>query len=364
MSDEEKTAEKPTMDVYIRMNEDSEKDYCFNVESDAPLSSLQKIFETLPMVLSPSYFYNPRPLGFAVSMEPGFLTSEGGLLFSSDAHVEEKLKKVDQKTKVRDAAWEGQLIVPLWEYNYTRLISIVSILGFWLYLDLPEYIHPTPGYAPTTLFYNFTTWLIPALADDTPSKFSNVWWQWGFFALHCLKVGFIYLLIWVGGVNPVSFNPVVNRRSLKKEITREILLDIGWTGARRATPHEWREENRKTKIEAAGGIVPAYHAGILDGIASAGVRLGAGEGWDSENADKNPVEGKFVIDGSYFKQLYRPLAEKLANDELSTEEKSTAIRNFRRSGPEEGTEEIHERYKARKALGDGTLKPASTSSSD
>lgn len=340
----------PTMDVYLRMNEDSEKDYCFNVQAEAPVKSLEKIFDTLPMVLSPSYFYNPKPVGFAVSTHPGFLTSEGGLLFDTEAHLEKYLKKVDQNSKIINVAWEGQLIVPLWEYNYTRLITVLAILGGWLYLDFPEYLHPTPGYAPTNLMYSLAIKYFPALRDDSPSSFSGPIWEWVFFGLHFVKVAFIYLIIWVGGVNPVSFNPIVNRKHLKKEVTRDILLDIGWTSARRATPHEWREENRKTKIEAAGGIVPAYHAGILDGIGTAGVNLGPGEGWDSEASSGKDREGKFVINKSYFKNLYRPLAEKLATDDISDDEKANLVKNFRRSGPEAGTDEFHELYNARKKL--------------
>ncbi|CAN6637567.1 glucose-signaling factor 2 [Trichomonascus vanleenenianus] len=343
-------SEPKTMDIYIRMNEDCEKDYCFSVDREQPISSLSKIFETLPMVLSPSYFYNPQPIGFAVSTHPGFLTSEGALLFSSVAHNEKWLKKVDQSTKIKDACWEGQLVVPLWEYNYTRFATVLSILGGWLYLDFPEYLHPTPGYAPTTLFFNLVESFFPALKDDTPSAFNGIWWQWGFFTMHLLKVGFIYLILHVGGVNPVSFNPIVNRRSVKKEISREILLDIGWTSARRATPMEWREEHRKKVIEQHGGIVAAYHAKALEGLGSAGVWLREGEGFNTDPKATGVDESKFTVNEEYFQQLYVGLAKELSKEDTKEEDKALLIRNFRRSGPYEGPEGLKQRYEERKKL--------------
>ena len=325
------------------------------------VKNLIDIFKSLPMVLSPSYFYNAIPIGFAVSKEPGFLTSEGAILFNPDSHKEQHLKKVDQDARIKAVAWEGQLIEPIWEYNYTRWITIVSLLFFWLYLDLPQYITPTPGYAPTMLLFNFVEYYFPALKDEGPSPFDTAIWQWAFFAFHIIKVAVIYLIFWVGGVNPVSFNPIENRKASKNEITRDKLLNVGWTGSRRATPHEWKEENRKQKIEKAGGIVKAYHAGILTGIGDAGVTLGKGEGWDSSSPTQaeESIAGdeprKFIVNRRYLTELYQVLASHLNNGELSEEEKGAVIKSFRRGGPEEGPERIKELYAARKLLGNGTI---------
>lgn len=346
-----------TMDVYIRMNEDFERDYCFNVNVDAPVKSLLKIFDTLPMILSPSYFYDARPIGFALSKHPGFLTGEGALLFHPEATAEKYLIKVDQDAKIGDVAWEGQLVVPIWSYNYSRLIKVLAFLGTWLYMDLPEYISPTPGTAPTTLIFNAAVKFFPALADDTPSAFNSHTWQWVFFLLHILKCGFIYLILWVGGLNPVSFNPIKARRFRNREITREKLIEVGWTSARRATPSEWREENRKLKIESAGGIVKAYHAGLLEGIGTSGVYLGPGEGWDTPREGSaaaksaKPKTGAFLVGEKYFKDIYSVLGKKLAAAE--EDDQPQIIRAFRRSGPENGPADLVQRYQERKALGDG-----------
>jgi hypothetical protein len=347
------------MDLYIRMNEDYEKDYCFNVDAEAPISSLRKIFDVLPMVLSPSYFYKPEPIGFAVSTYPGFLTSEGGLLFSDNAHKSQFLRTVDQNALIKDVVWEGQLVVPIWDYDYSRSLTVGSLLLLWLYMDLPEFISPTPGTAPMGLLFRAIEHYFPALKDDTPSQFDSHAWQWGFFAFHLVKVLFIYLVFQVGGVNPRTFNVIAARLKPKKALNRDDLLSIGWTGARRATPEEWRDENRKFKIEQAGGIVKAYHEGILEGLASQGVQLGKGEGFDSytpasdvneAEANKTRLEGKFVVSKAYFREVYQGVANKLMDEAVSAEEKSSVIKTFRRAGPRFGTEKLQEWYAGRKKV--------------
>lgn len=348
---EDQLASNATMDIYIRMNEDPEQDYCFNVPCDQPVSWLHGIFDTLPMVLSPSYFFDYKPIGFAVSTHPGFLTAEGGLLFHDKAHHEKWLKKVDQNAKIEDICFEGQLIIPIWRHNTTRQLKVFTLLGAWLYADFPQYLHPTPGYAPTALAYDALIYFLPSLEDNSPSQFNSPIWQWLFFAVHLLKAGFIYLILWAGGVNPVSFNPVKNKRSLKKDITRDDLLAVGWTSSRRATGAEWREEYRKNKIDQHGGVVNAYHAGVLEGIGKSGVFLEEGEGWNT-----NPKEigvkddGKFRISKDYLVEVYKVLAKKLGDPELEDEQKGAIIKQFRRSGPEAATPELKAKYEARKKL--------------
>lgn len=312
------------------------------------------------MILSPSYFYNPMPVGFGISKEPGFLTSEGSLLFNWDSHQEKFVKKVDQHAKIKDVAWEGQLFVPVWEFNYQRWTTVLSVLAIWLYLDLPEHISPTPGTAPTTVLMNLLERIFPALHDDKPSPFDSNWWRWGFFAFHLFKVGFIYLILQVGGLNPHSFNPIKNRQMMKREITRDDLVSVGWTGARRATIHEWREENRKLKIEAHGGIVRAYHSGVLEGIAKAGVKLEAGEGFDSRGP-KDPMptdvpEGRFVLTEEYYKAVYSMLADIITDNESDETEKQAAIKRFRRIGLVAAPQALTDIYEKRKALEKGEEK--------
>lgn len=355
-ANDDSSKQDPRMDVYVRMSEDCEKDYCFNVKLDEPISSLKRIFDVLPMVLSPSFFYKPEPLGYAVSTHPGYLTSEGALLFSSEAHKEKYLRKVDQSTPFRKVAWQGQLLVPIWEYDYSRSLTVSSVLLIWLYLDIPEYISPTPGTSPIGLLFRAIEYLFPVLKDDTPSQFDSHIWQWGFFVFHLLKVIFIYVIFWVGGVNPRSFNPLARFQS-KKALDRDDLIEIGWTGARRATPEEWREENRKFKIDQAGGIVKAYHDGILEGLTTQGVALSAGEGFDSYTPDESidedaanvsRLEGKFVVSHRYFEELYQGVANKLLDEAVTAEEKASVLKTFRKAGPKFGSEKLQEWYKARK----------------
>jgi hypothetical protein len=196
--------------------------------------------------------------------------------------------------------------------------------------------------------------VFPSLHDDSPSPFDSVYWRWGFFAFHVVKVLFIYLILQVGGLNPYSFNPFKNRKLINREITRDDLVSVGWTGARRATLNEWREENRKLKIEAAGGIVRAYHAGVLEGIAKAGVKLEDGEGFDSRGPKDampaNVPEGRFILTEKYYKLVYGTLADIVTDKDMEESDKQAAIKRFRRIGLIAAPEELTDIYEKRKAL--------------
>ncbi|ANB11926.1 Gsf2p [Sugiyamaella lignohabitans] len=151
-------------------------------------------------------------------------------------------------------------------------------------------------------------------------------------------------------------NPLKNRSHAKKEITREELLSIGWTGTRRATAFEWSEENRKTKIEAAGGVVNAYHQGILEDLRNSCIKLDKGEGWDSpgpqekQKSESEVEEGRFLLSTNYFKLVYSPLAELIEDESIDQATKNTALKTFRRNGPANAPEELKEIFRKRRAL--------------
>ena len=73
------------LDVYVRFNQDSERDYCFQINTKTTFGDLFKIFETLPIALRPSVFYHTQPIGFQKSTAPGYLTEDGNFLFEDDA---------------------------------------------------------------------------------------------------------------------------------------------------------------------------------------------------------------------------------------------------------------------------------------
>lgn len=310
------------------------------------------------MALCPSYLHHRIPSGFKVSTQPGFLTSEGALLYSRNATDEHHLRAVDGSTPIHKAAWEGQLIVPVWRSHQGRLLVFLSILMGWLYLDLPQYITPTPGISPSIIFLRLldrffgTTVANETLEVNTSGKVS----QWIFFALHFLKVVIIWSIISFGAINPISFNPMERRR--QKPLKEEELLSLGWTGARRVTPLEWREDNRTHQIASSGGIAVAFNNGVLQELGNAGVYLGHGEGWSTPLGNKVTTneEDKVLLSDDYYQTLFQGISAALHNPELSTEEKNALLKAFRRSGPVDGPPSLQQIYKVRKSRGHGTVK--------
>ncbi|KAF5094746.1 hypothetical protein D0Z00_003411 [Geotrichum galactomycetum] len=364
-----------TIDVYIRMNDDPERDYCFNVDRSAPVAKLHDIFTTLPMALSPSYFYERLPVGFKISTHPGFLTSEGALLFARDAaDPGPYLKPVDQNEEIGKVAWEGQLFVPVWRPHTRRILVMASILLGWLYLDLPQYITPTPGINPTLLISRVFERVLPAgavSADAVESLGGNDGGspitQWMFFFVHVIKCAIIALVFYAGLINPLTTNPFKARFAAKNkaaELTPEKLLAIGWTGTHRATPAQWRDDNRKHQIDRVGGVGKAHTMGILEQLRFAGVYLGPGEGFNTspqENnlpgkpnmVDDDKPQEKFLLSDEYYKLLLQDISQKLHDDTRSDREKTALLKSFRASGPIFGPEELQALYIIRKALGHG-----------
>ncbi|KAK9239146.1 glucose signaling factor 2-domain-containing protein [Lipomyces kononenkoae] len=261
------------IDIYVRLNGDIEKDYCFCLPRESPIAVLHNIFDALPLVLSPTFFYFHKPAGFHISTSPGFVTSEGALLFE---HKGGKLTPVDEKKRLGDVAREGQLFVPIFKHNLRRWFAVVVVLLLWLYTDLPDWASPTPGISVFAIAGRIYERFVPPDPEAEPQQNDTVV-DFIFFLFHLIKVVVIFLIFYFGGYNPYSMNPF--RES--PEITADSLRSIGWTGARRISPDEWREENRTRRIDEAGGAVKAYEKGILMGLSSAGVYLQAGEGWDT-----------------------------------------------------------------------------------
>ncbi|KAK9460548.1 glucose signaling factor 2-domain-containing protein [Lipomyces oligophaga] len=263
------------IDIYVRLNGDTEKDYCFCLPRDEPVSILHNIFNTLPLVLSPTFFYYRRPASFHLSTSPGFVTSEGALLFDHS----QRLVPVDETKTIAQVAREGQLFVPIFKHNMRRWVSVIAFLLLWLYTDLPEWLTPTPGISLFTVSHKLYTFFYPPDPDAPPEEHTDTdkAIDVAFFIFHILKVIVIFLIFFFGGYNPISFNPFHE----SVDVTADQLRAIGWTGARRVTPDEWREENKSRKVDEAGGAVKAYEKGILLGLSTAGCSLKPGEGWDT-----------------------------------------------------------------------------------
>ncbi|ODQ65311.1 hypothetical protein NADFUDRAFT_83331 [Nadsonia fulvescens var. elongata DSM 6958] len=347
-----------TLDIYVRMNNDFEKDYCFSVNRDDPVSFLYKIFETVPINLAPSYFYENTPVGFAVSHEPGFLTSTGTLLFNHNAHKPEFLREIkDLNVSFKDVVWDGQLIVPLWKKHTRHHATIISILLVWLFTDLPAFIAPIPNMALSNHIMRVADYFYdnPAITEAAePGHFSGIYSQLAFFAFHVVKCVALYFILRSGLVNPITLSWFKSGKVKSKSanLSREDLVSIGWTAARRDTINEWRDEYRQHVIDSNGGIVPAFQKGLLKDIGTRGFNLSKGEGFDSpfpfnNNPDENDV--KLIINDEYLVQLASGLLKIYNDPEVSDIEKVKATRAFRSRGNFDDNEYLQAMYSKRLA---------------
>lgn len=305
-------AESPNVfEVYIRFNNDNEKDYCFNVDDETTFDDLNKIFTTLPIALRPSLFYHPKPTGFKYSVNPGYLTANGGLLYSYnvDNLFFLKLPK-SQLDRISDYVWPSQLIFPVWEFNHFYHLNFVLILLAWLYTDLPDFISPTPGICLSNQMLRATAYLVTLAGPDYQVYADNIIKETSahgttqtlqilFFAFHFIKLIIIYLCLFVGLLNPIESNPLKvfynrmldlvktsvlnqpeNTHDKFGNLKPEDLIAIGWTGSRRLTLDDYKENYKNVIIENAGGIVKAHQKGLLKNInKNLGVYLDNDEGF-------------------------------------------------------------------------------------
>lgn len=348
------------MEVYIRFNDDMEKDYCFQVTSAKTFKDLLKIFTTLPIALKPNVFYSAVPKGFVVLTAPGYLTEDGALLFSYETDKPQYRRRVALSDYVTKHCWPGQLILPEWEFHLFAFYSFVSFLVAWLYTDLPDFVSPTPGICLTNqtsrvASYIAIKWGYERLArmviDDVQTP-ANIGAQIIFFIFHTIKVLVIFFVFHSG-----MFNPSRSFRFTRKEpveITKDLLIELGWTGSKRAIPDEYKEFYRSYKIKEHGGMVPAHQAGLFTKLKNLGVFLGNGEGFNtplsadtriSDISEKQfPLSYEYFIKlGAYFEEYIKDKPEAEINE---------AIKNFRRYGLLESSEAILALVAKRKVEGD------------
>lgn len=349
-------------EVYIRMNGDAEKDYCFTVTAGSTFEDLFKIFDVLPLLLRPSIFYHPRPVGFQVSVDPGFLTREGLLLFHGTAAEPEHLVTVQLTDAIHTKCWPGQLIVPVWEHNSFNDYLVIAFLAAWLYTDLPDAILPTPGQCLTNqvgrlalvVVRYFDETMAQEMLDES-NTLATGWLQYAFFAIHLVKCLLLYFLLYAGVFNPYRFlflGRLVQTRTVK-DLTRDELVAIGWTGLRRAILNEYREYYREYYIKLHGGIIPASKAGLFKQLTSMGVVLGKGEGFDTP-IDAKPEDAdprKFVLSFDYLAKVGDEFEKQLDAGDNEAEQ----VKEFRRYGLMQATPEMREAFLSRLSYGNGDL---------
>lgn len=352
------------MEIYLRFSDDMEKDYCFQIKTSSLFRSLLKIFRSLPISLRPNVFYNPIPKGFVVLTAPGYLTEDGALLFSYETGQKRFQKKVALDDIVAESCWPGQLVLPVWDFNSFGYYAFVSFLLAWLYTDLPDFISPTPGHCLT----NYTSKFLArvghyyghhALADRLLADVLEevgIGAQLIFFFFHILKLLGIYFIVWAGLFNPVQI--IRNPFAKQPEVTRETLVEVGWTGSKRGNADEYKDHYREVKIKEYGGMVPAHQAGLFTKLKKLGVFLGEGEGFNTPLSAERSVDeitkDKFVLSYGYFVKLGEHF-EKVIAGKLQ-DEVSAAIKEFRRYGLLSSSEEIRALVEARKEVGDSKLK--------
>lgn len=351
-----------SLEIYLRFNDDMEKDYCFQVKQDTQFRDLLAVFRSLPISLRPNVFYDSMPVGFIVSTNPGYLTEDGALLFSYETSPEKYRKYVNLSDRISEHCWPGQLVLPIWDFQYFRYYSFIALLITWLYTDLPDFISPTPGICMTNQASSFLAYLatkagypdIAQLIIDDVQTPAGIGAQIGFFIFHILKVIIIFFIIYVGVFNPRKFRFTKDEAS---NITKEKLLDIGWTGSRRANPDEYQEYYREYKIKEHGGMVQAHQAGVFTKLKKLGVFLGDGEGWNTPLSSETKLQDitpeKFVLSYGYFVKLGLFFEKHIAGK--SPEELSEAIKQFRRYGLLHSDEDIAKLVEARKKAGDVIL---------
>ncbi|RCK60554.1 Glucose-signaling factor 2 [Candida viswanathii] len=282
------------LDVYMRFNNDMEKDYCFQVKTTTAFKDLYKVFDTLPLSLRPSVFYHAKPIGFRKSTSPGYLTEDGNIVFDDDS--QDQSAPVDDNDLINEKVWPGQLILPVWEFNDFGFYSFITFLLVWLYTDLPDFISPTPGLCLTNQMTKFLCWAVTQFGKDDLAEIIikdlyepvSVGAQIAFFVFHLIKVLFIFGVFWTGIFNPIRLFRL-SPKSVKLEVTKDELIKLGWTGTRKATIEEYKEYYREFKIKQHGGMIQAHRAGVFETLKNLGAQLESGEGYSTPMTEENKL---------------------------------------------------------------------------
>lgn len=364
------------MDVAIRLHDDYEEDYIFEIQKDSTVKNyLRRIFDKngelaniLP--LRPSIFYEKIPKKFYKSVHPGILTPGGSILFNFDSTKDEFLEELDSNIPLIQQLWPGQLIVPKWNVSNRNIIIYTIFCLVWLYTDLPDFISPTPGNCLT----NYISWaLIPIMnylnkpelseklrEEIQPNSSSNNT-QIIFFVLHILKILILTIFLGLGMANPVSFkfSKINNANKLKanrKKIIAKLYENFGWTGLKKSPYELYKKEYYEYIISKYGGMIGAHKAGKLKRAANPGIILNGEEGYstpieNTKNTFKVMKEKqKYILSELYFQQLEKDLESNLNEVTGDIDAKNVLIRNYRRHGNFEGGVEIENIVQLREQL--------------
>ncbi|OBA24421.1 hypothetical protein METBIDRAFT_37532 [Metschnikowia bicuspidata var. bicuspidata NRRL YB-4993] len=352
-----------SLEIYLRFNDDMEKDYCLQITSETVFRDLFKVFQTLPISLRPNLFYDPQPVLFVVLTAPGYLTEDGALLFSYETGQEKYQKRVALDDVVAKQCWPGQLVLPVWRFNHFGYYMFISALVVWLYTDLPDFVSPTPGICLTNQMSYLLSWAAQKynfnhIADVFIKDLQepvNIGAQCAFFIFHIVKVLVVFFLVWSGMFNPTRLLRLGPQK--KPVVTKETLIALGWTGSKRANADEYKDEYREYKIKEFGGMVPAHQASVFTKLKHLGVFLGDHEGFNTPVNPANKLsdmsDDKFVLSYDYFVKQGEFFEEFTAGKDA--EQINEAIKQFRRYGLLHSGGVIADLVQKRKAAGDSKL---------
>ncbi|KAG0690318.1 glucose repression protein [Pichia californica] len=343
--------EDDTFDVYIRMKKSSESDFCFEVNDKTTFRDLFKIFTTVPMVFSPSIFYDKIPIGFKVSNYPGLLTRTGGILFEADADKEEFLINISNlDNKIKDNCLPGQLIIPVFKERTFLHHSIISLLLIWLYTDLPDFISPTPGICLTNYFTDLVVYILreylnkhqqaDIFYNDVHSPVGEIG-QLIYFSFHIFKISLFYFILWAGLFNPYSW-----KKPSLANLSREDLLAVGWTGIKKSLKQGYQDAYRKKMTEKYGSIINIYNNGKLLYIRECFVTLNKGEGYDKVNKlENNNNNNSFILTAELLNKERQFLNDSLSK--LPYKDAYDLLKKYRQSGPLNPCKELADLTEAR-----------------
>ncbi|GMM30552.1 Gsf2 protein [Martiniozyma asiatica (nom. inval.)] len=345
-------------DVFIRMKASADNDYCFQVTKEKTFKGLIDIFTEMPVVLSPSIFYNRIPVGFKVSKYPGKLTRTGGILFGYEADFKENLEAVPIDGKISDFCLPGQLIVPVFPERKTLHLSLLAIIAVWLYTDLPDFISPTPGLCLTNQATKAIVWFLREILQKpvAAQKFwddifapTGIVGQCIYFVFHIVKLTVLYFIFWAGLFNPYRF---FGQRA--PEVTRETLINIGWTGSKRGNESVYQDKYRNLQVQKLGGILKVYSAGLFSKIRICNLELNKGEGFDSDFKDDSSKDGKFILSWDLIQEQNQYFAESLKG--CTSIEMIQRLKEYRQVGPLDPCPRLEKLVNARFATIDAEMK--------
>lgn len=326
-------------DIYIRMKDSPDNDICFQIQDNkTTFNDLIKIFEVIPIVFSPSIFYEKVPIGFSISFYPGFLTRTGGILFEQESGNKKYLKKIDDlNDHVSDHCLPGQLIIPIFKKRTLLHQGILLSLAAWLYTDLPDFISPTPGicftnYASLAIVYLFRYVLNrPVQAQkfyDDIFEPVGIVGQCIYFAFHIFKVLLLYFILWSGSFNPYSWT----KQPKLHDINKEKLVDVGWTGAIKLQKPQYQDEYRNFLISKFGSFINVYKAGKLSYVKECVIPLEDGEGYSSNSGIKvsDELDHPFILTKELLLREFKHVKNEISR--LPIDEAWVELKRYRRTG--------------------------------